>query len=383
MIFAIICTLSAYNRPPSPLTSHIYVPFAPAIKIDMTKKSASGNLSPSAPSWPPAGAVQTSPTLLQCLAVFFVSNMFMNSVLLMLAAAWLLPPRYAGALFAAYYAHVFWSRAHVHGWSWRPLARGGRAASAWLRYFSPAIVVEPGLRAGAQYIFACSPHGIHGFGTGFLLAEDSAFYDAAPFLRGRLVGLGAWILFHLPLVREVFLAAGWRDASRPVAAAALRAGASLYIIIGGEAEALRSAPGRDDAVVAGAGRRGFVRLALAHGAQLVPFYTFRNTDTFRTSAACFSARRWLTKVAQICLPLWAGRAGSALPFNVQLTVAVGAPVPFPAGYAPPPPGADARPSDAHVDAYHAAFVDALRATFERHKARAGYPPERVLNIHEA
>lgn len=350
--------------------------------------------SPAPRAWPPAGAELTSPTLVECACALFASSLFTTSLLLCAAVAVALPPAAAVAVAALYAGHMWASRAHVRGWAWRPLTTGyGRLAGAWLRYFAPALVVEPGLVAGRQYIFCCAPHGIHGFGTGLLLLEDSAFYAAAPFLRGRLVGLGAWILFHLPLVREVFLAAGWRDASRPVAAAALRGGASLYIIVGGEAEALLSAPGRDDAVVAGAGRRGFVRLALAHGAQLVPYYTFHNTDTYRTSAACYGARRWLSKVAQICLPLWAGRAGSALPYNVRLSVAVGAPVPFPKGYVPPPPpgaagdaaaaAAAARPDDALVDAYHAAFIAALRQTFERHKAAAGYPAERQLMIHEA
>lgn len=324
------------------------------------------------------GATWTRPTLSETLSAFFVANMFGNALVLCAALAWALPARLLLAALAAYYAWVFSSRAHVTGWRWR------LGSFHWLRYFDPVVIVEPGLAAGRQYIFAVGPHGIHGFGTGVLMDESSALFAAAPFLRGRLVGLGAWVLFHLPLVREIFLAVGWRDASRAVAERALREGASLYIIVGGELEALLAAPGRDDAVVAGRRRRGFVRLALASGAALVPVYTYRNTDTFATSRACFGARRWLSKACQVCIPLWAGRGGTPLPYNVQLVVAVGAPVPFPRGYAPPSAaGETAAVDDAMLDAYHAAYIAALQKTFEQHKARAGYPPERVLSIHSS
>ena len=315
--------------------------------------------------------------------VFVMSSLFHISLSSVILLFCVLPPAWASALLTAYAAHVWWSNAHVSGWAWRPLARAG-LFTAWWRYFSPEIVVEPGLTpAHPQYIFACAPHGIHGYGTGVFVEDDaSPLYAAAPFLRGRVVGLGAWILFHLPIVREIFLAAGWRDASRPVAAAALRAGLSPYILVGGEAEALRSAPGRDDVVIAGRGRRGAARLALAHRSPLVPVYTLRNNDTFRTSDLFFAARRWLSKTAQVCVPLWAGRAGTPLPYNVKLYTVVGAPVPWPKGYVPPA-DSGARVDEALVEEYQAAFVCALGELFERHKAAAGYPPERRLRVIES
>ena len=348
-------------------------------------------------AWPPAGIVWTTPSAWETTVVLLMSSIFYVSMLFVASLFLLLPFTWALALLTTYMTYVWWSRAHVHGWTWRPLARGGLSA-AWWSYFDPVVIVEPGLTPGRSYIFGCGPHGIHGFGTGIFIDDASPLYTAAPFLRGRVVGLGAWILFHLPIVRELFLAAGWRDASRPVAAAALREGLSPYILVGGEAEALRSAPGRDDVVVAGRGRRGAARLALAHGAPLVPVYAFRNADTFRTSATCFAARRWLSKTAQVCLPLWAGRAGTPLPYNVRLTVAVGAPVPWPAGYTPPskPPAGSVggsasgsattdstRVDEALVEAYQAAFVRALCDLFERHKAAASYPLDRKMRVFES
>jgi hypothetical protein len=73
----------------------------------------------------------------------------------------------------------------------------------------------------------------------------------------------------------------------------LLAGQSVYIIIGGEAESLLSAPGTDRVVVAGPRRKGFVRLALEANAELVPVYMFHNTDTNDTYHAFWGSGRRL------------------------------------------------------------------------------------------
>ena len=50
--------------------------------------------------------------------------------------------------------------------------------------------------------------------------------------------------------------------------------------------------GRDDVVIEG--RKGFVRLALQFGADLVPTYTFHNVDSFHISKSLFQRpREWL------------------------------------------------------------------------------------------
>lgn len=53
--------------------------------------------------------------------------------------------------------------------------------------------------------------------------------------------------------------------------------ASRCVQVGGEREAMLNTSGRD--IVYLRARRGFVRLALEAGAQLVPVFGFGNTDT--------------------------------------------------------------------------------------------------------
>jgi hypothetical protein len=95
-----------------------------------------------------------------------------------------------------------------------------------------------------------------------------------PYLKDRLVGAVATVLFYVPLVRELFLLSGYRDARRSVLEAALRAGESVYLLAGGEAESLLSEPGTDRMVVGGDGRLGLFRLALETRSPVVPMYTF-------------------------------------------------------------------------------------------------------------
>jgi hypothetical protein len=228
---------------------------------------------------PPSVAVKyTSPGLLQTAAVFFVGNLFAN--FLFLVAAVVLLSRYLHiwglfvAIIIAYYASLAASKAHKTGGlqSLRPWTIGFLKHTR--EYFDLQQIHEGGLKDGEKYIFCCHPHGIHGFGTGIFMDDSntSELYALYPFLRGKVVGLVATVLFFLPLVRELFLSMGTRDASRQVAEQTLEEGNSIYLIVGGEAESLRSLPGTDEVVAAGKGRKGFVRLALRKNALLVPVY---------------------------------------------------------------------------------------------------------------
>ena len=175
----------------------------------------------------------------------------------------------------------------------------------------------------------------------------------------------------------MFLWGGYRTATREALHAALKSKHSVYLLVGGEAESLLSERGTDRVYAAGAGRKGHVRLALATRSPLVPMYTFHNTDTYSTNVRLGAGfRRWLSRVAKVCLPIFWGRYWTPLPYNVQLTVAVGDPVPLPAET----PANDDAARAAAVDAYHAAYLAALVRLFHTHKAQAGYPPERKMEI---
>ena len=215
-----------------------------------------------------------------------------------------------------------------------------------------------------QYIISAGPHGIHGHATGLLSWTGSPFYQKFPDMAGKLIGVVASVIFSLPGARELFLAGGFRDASRSVCERILSEGKSLYIITGGEAESLLSAPGTDILVLKP--RLGFVRLALKNGCSLVPTYMFGNTDVFSTTKFMYGVRKWLSKSFRICIPLYWGRWGTLLPYQKRITYAIGKPIACPKLE----PGADGRLDDAVVQEYHAKFITAVQGLFEESKSKA-------------
>lgn len=334
------------------------------------------------------GIEYTRPSLSATLAAIFFGNMFLNGVLAFAALTWAASHygllTHAYVVGAAYMVYILLSKARINGGRSSWVCRSDYF-KALLAYFDMRVIAAPLPEQGGPYIVCCHPHAIHGIGMMQLVYEYSDLYKTPGWgqWRHRMVGLVASILFYLPGVREIFLLTGYRDVSRHTMEKALRQGNSVYLIVGGEAESLLSQPGTDKVVLAGKRRKGFVRMALSSGAPLVPCYMFRNTDTFNTSRFMMPFRKWLSKRFQICLPIFWGRWFSPTPLNVRMTVAFGPPVPLPAGYTIPRHAHSPAVPHEVVDAYHEAYIAALHQLFEQHKAAAGYPASRKLEVLEA
>lgn len=101
--------------------------------------------------------------------------------------------------------------------------------------------------------------------------------------RGALAGLDYRIAtvafnFRVPLWREMLLGLGFVDAGRSSIGHLLSHGKSVCIVVGGAKETLYARPGATELVLNR--RKGFVRLALEHGAALVPVYNFGENELF-------------------------------------------------------------------------------------------------------
>jgi len=188
-----------------------------------------------------------------------------------------------------------------------------------------------------------------------------------------LTGLAASVMFKIPVVREFFLAFGYIDASRKVADAALESGRSIFVVTGGEEESMYSSNtrsgGKEDILVL-KNRKGFVRLALRHGAELVPIFGINNSDTFESYTFAFELRQWIQKTLKIALPIFHGRYMTPMPYRVHIQTIVGEPIPTPQ---PKSPGD--KPDEKLVDEYHQKYIAAVK---EMHKKFAD--PDRPLRI---
>lgn len=208
----------------------------------------------------------------------------------------------------------------------------------------------------------------HGVASDYRILMDGMLYAALP---GRQVlTLSASVLFYIPLVRELCLWTRCIDASRNVAARALKRGHSLMVIPGGEMEQIRTKRGKEELCLST--RLGFVRLALQSGAALVPCYAFGCVDLYDTYVALHGPREWLRKKIGVCIPLYRGFFG-VLPKRVPVDVVVGDPI-------EPVCAVPGSPSDGEIVRAHANYVAAIRSLFDEHKAEFGYEQRELVIV---
>ena len=116
-------------------------------------------------------------------------------------------------------------------------------------------------------------------------------------------------------------------------------------------------------------RRGFIRLALSYGVDIVPVFGVGNSDTYTTYGFMAKQRQWLQKRFGVALPIFHGRYFTPLPYKVPIKTLIGEPIPT-----PKPKVKGEKPSDELVDKYHAMYIDALK------KLHAEHVHDRVLQI---
>lgn len=198
----------------------------------------------------------------------------------------------------------------------------------------------------------------------------AAFCDLSPLCPAALKPvrtLASSACFRVPLVRHLWWWLGGRHASAASARGLLATGHSVALCPGGVRECAHLRRGAETVFLSG--RPGFIRLALAAGAPILPAFAFGQTAAYSFAlpgpplvpAAVVAALA--RRLGAMPLLLW-GAGGSPLPHRVPITVVVGAPI----------VGADgpvADPSPELVAATLDAYVAALQALHARHAASAG------------
>jgi diacylglycerol O-acyltransferase 2, plant len=256
-----------------------------------------------------------------------------------------------------------------HGRPWHAL-RLARFWRAGHRYVGLTMVRTSALDATKQYVFGWSPHGI-------LILSRLGMYGGvfeALFPGVDVRCLGASPVFAWPGSREISLCLGAVDAGRATAQRVLSSGLSMIVYPGGSREIFETSEGSPDTVLELTHRRGFVHLAVKHGAALVPVVVFNERRAYTRIDPPGWLVRFCLRRLRLPLLLFYGRWGSLMPrAGVGLGIVFGAPIEV-----PHVPGADK--GDAVVEAAAAAYHAALEALWEAHKARFGYSPHERLVI---
>ena len=221
-----------------------------------------------------------------------------------------------------------------------------------------------------QYILAAHPHGVLNFGYWNLFCRFGLdLFDGL-----QLVMCMAPAVQWYPLYGEIF---GSRatDASASTIRRVLRETSRTPALIpGGFSEAVYTNADPEVEYAYLLGRKGFVRLAIEAGVDIIPSYTYGLNDMYKTLEW---ARHWRAVKAQatgIPMVFWWGSWGPLfgnVPHTEDVTVCTFDP--FPAS----------RYTLEQVDEAHAAYLVYLRECFDSRKAEAGAAHKRLEFIGSA
>eukprot|EP00238_Polyblepharides_amylifera_P015811 CAMPEP_0196582012 /NCGR_PEP_ID=MMETSP1081-20130531/37023_1 /TAXON_ID=36882 /ORGANISM="Pyramimonas amylifera, Strain CCMP720" /LENGTH=312 /DNA_ID=CAMNT_0041902465 /DNA_START=57 /DNA_END=995 /DNA_ORIENTATION=+ len=240
-------------------------------------------------------------------------------------------------------------------------------------YFKGSRIVyedKKGLELTRQCIFGAFPHGAVSFHHGMMMSDGAGFISAFPHLScHRRRDLAANVCFKIPGWREFLLYFGCIDAAKETAKGVLRKGWSLYVLPGGELEQMLTKEGEHHVYINN--RKGFIKLALEFGVDLVPVYTFGETDLYSIYNFMYPLRWWICKKFHVSMPLIRGVGLSLIPRRVPLHCVIGSPIKVEQSPCP---------SKSNIDALHSRFKQELQKLFDTHKASCGHP-NAILKLH--
>ncbi|KAH7730913.1 Protein Y53G8B.2 [Aphelenchoides avenae] len=161
--------------------------------------------------------------------------------------------------------------------------RGGRASEPFRKqnvwkhfadYFPIKLVKTAELPLDKNYIFGNHPHGIMSIGSFASFCTNGTGFDKiVPGIKRHACTLASQ--FNFPFRREIVLQSGAISSSAESIEYVLRLedkGHAVSIVLGGAEEALDAHADNYDLKLST--RKGFIRLAIKHGASLVPVYHF-------------------------------------------------------------------------------------------------------------
>ncbi|OQR94346.1 diacylglycerol O-acyltransferase [Achlya hypogyna] len=251
----------------------------------------------------------------------------------------------------------------------RIIGTGSPLVEAVARYFSATVIRTAPLDPAATYVFGFHPHGITPL-TVMWLQLCAAW--RAVFPNVFAVPLTASVVHYVPLLRDGLQFFGAREVTRRTFEASLAAKQSVMVVPGGQAEMLHSRSGERQIRVF-TGHKGFLRLALEHGAPLVPVLSFQEGEVL-DNVQMPALQQWTVKKFAVPCPFFPyGTFYLPIPRRLPMTVAVGAPIPVPH---------IAKPSVDDVHRLHGVYFGALRTLFETHKAQAGCDGFELVYIDE-
>lgn len=256
-------------------------------------------------------------------------------------------------------------------------ARTSKLWSAFASYFPARLHRTVELEPTRKYIFGYHPHGIISHGAFAAFATEAlGFSDLYPGITNTLLTLEA--NFRIPLYRDYILSLGLASVSRESIENLLSTGGhdgegmgrAVTIVVGGARESLDARPHSLRLVLNS--RKGFVKLAIRTGADLVPVLAFGENDLYEQVDS--EEHPWIhrtqlivKKLMGFTVPLFHARGifnydVGLLPYRRAMNIVVGKPIKV-----KQQGGKDGKVDEAYLDQIHKEYVDELHNLWDEFK----------------
>ena len=256
--------------------------------------------------------------------------------------------------------------------------------SLFASYFPARLYRSQPLEPTRKYIFGYHPHGIISHGAWAAFATDAlGFSQLFPGITNTLLTLDS--NFRLPLYREYALRMGLASVSRESCENILSKGGrngegmgrAITIVIGGAREALEAQPGALRLILHC--RKGFVKLAIRTGADLVPVLAFGENDIYeqfdpQAHPRLHRFQLLVKKFMGFTVPLFHARGVfnydvGMMPYRRPMNIVVGKPIAV---------EQQKNPDGEYVDKVHGQYVAELKRLWEDWKEE--FAGERIAEL---
>ncbi|RMX68612.1 hypothetical protein KXD40_003464 [Peronospora effusa] len=251
-----------------------------------------------------------------------------------------------------------------------PTFRTGRIWGLTAKFLGVKIIREQELDSNKKYIFGYYPHGI------MVLSRVSTYggnwEKIFPGISTR--ALGASTMFYVPLGRELCLWLGGVDASRSTADKVLNDGTSIVVYPGGVPEIFKTDPNSKVNELVLKNRLGFVKLAMRHGAELVPSFVFGEKWLYNMWNPPQGVIDFFRKTLKIPVIVFWGKfmwMPKQPPKGKRFGVVYGKPIPV---------KLTANPTEKEIRAVHQQYVGEIERLFSQYKKEFGYDDDETLLI---
>lgn len=263
-----------------------------------------------------------------------------------------------------YWGNIFTSQTHKrYGAPWKSFENNFlvRFLIEWLPV---QIFRTTKLNPEKLYIFACHPHGTLAFNRAAVGFSTLTLWDQVfPNIKFRVLTASA--AFYIPFIRELWLWSYCVDASKKTAIKVMRdLKASVFVYPGGEKEQIETIFQQNRIM---SSRKGFIRLAIEEGADLVPVYAFGETNLYYHSLLFLNFRKYLVKNFGIAIPLLLGEYG-LMPYHTPVTLVFGTPIPV---------TQNSHPTSEEIDKFHKLFYESLQKLYHEYQPRFGNKDQKL------